>query len=48
MALYVSVQTKYMIRKDMGFDQARVLQVWCGDYAGGQHEALESKLLQNP
>ena len=48
MALYVSVQTKYMIRKDMGFDQARVLQVWCGYYAGGQHEALESKLLQNP
>ena len=48
MALYVSVQTKFMIRKDMGFDQARVLQVWCGYYAGGQHEALESKLLQNP
>ncbi|MBR0533017.1 MAG: ABC transporter permease [Bacteroidales bacterium] len=48
MALYVSVQTKYMIRKDMGFDQARVLQIWCGYYAGGQHEALESKLLQNP
>ncbi len=48
MALFVSVQTKYMIRKDMGFNQARVLQVWCGYYAGGQHEALESKLLQNP
>ena len=48
MALYVSVQTKYMIRKDMGFSQARVLQVWCGYHAGGQHEALESKLLQNP
>ena len=48
MALFVSVQTKFMIRKDMGFDQARVLQVWCGYYAGGQHEALESKLLQNP
>jgi putative ABC transport system permease protein len=48
MALYVSVQTKYMIRKDMGFSQARVLQVWCGYYAGGQHEALESQLLQNP
>ena len=48
MALYVSVQTKYMIRKDMGFSQARVLQVWCGYHAGGQHEALESQLLQNP
>lgn len=48
MALYVSVQTRFMIRKDMGFSQARVLQVWCGYYAGGQHDALESKLLQNP
>ena len=48
MALYVSVQTRFMIRKDMGFSQARVLQVWCGYYAGEQHEALESKLLQNP
>ncbi|MBQ6762149.1 MAG: ABC transporter permease, partial [Bacteroidales bacterium] len=30
MALFVSVQTKFMIGKDMGFDEARVLQTWCG------------------
>ena len=47
MALYVGVQTRFMIHKDMGFDQENILQVWCGYYAGGQHEALSDKLLQN-
>ena len=48
MALFVGVQTKYMIGKDMGFDEARVLQTWCGYPAGSQKDALKSHLLQNP
>ena len=48
MALFVGVQTKYMIGKDMGFDEARVLQTWCGYPAGDQKDALRSHLLQNP
>lgn len=48
MALFVSVQTKFMIGKDMGFDEARVLQTWCGYPAGNQKDALRSHLLQNP
>ena len=48
MALFVSVQTKYMMGKDMGFDEARVLQTWCGYPAGNQRDALRSHLLQNP
>ncbi|MBO7618083.1 MAG: ABC transporter permease, partial [Bacteroidales bacterium] len=48
MALFVGVQTKYMMGKDMGFDEARVLQVWCGYPAGNQKDALRSHLLQNP
>jgi ABC-type antimicrobial peptide transport system, permease component len=48
MSLFVSVQTKFMIGKDMGFDEARVLQVWCGYPAGNQKDALRSHLLQNP
>ena len=47
-ALFVGVQTKYMIGKDMGFDEARVLQTWCGYPAGNQKDALRSHLLQNP
>ena len=48
MALFVSVQTKFMIGKDMGLDEARVLQTWCGYPAGNQKDALRSHLLQNP
>ena len=48
MALYVQVQTKFMIGKDMGFPQENILQVWCGYYAGAAHEPLKDKLLQNP
>ena len=48
MALFVGVQTKFMIGKDMGFDEARVLQTWCGYPAGNQRDALRSHLLQNP
>jgi len=48
MALYVNVQTKFMANKDMGFPQENILQVWCGPYAGGAHDAVETKLLQNP
>ena len=48
MALFVGVQTKYMLGKDMGFDEARVLQTWCGYPAGNQKDALRSHLLQNP
>ena len=48
MALFVSVQTKFMIGKDMGFDEARVLQTWCGYPAGNQKDALRSHLFQNP
>ncbi len=48
MALFVGVQTKYMMGKDMGFEEARVLQTWCGYPAGDQKDALRSHLLQNP
>ena len=48
MALYVNVQTKFMANKDMGFPQENVLQIWCGYYAGGAHDAVKDKLLQNP
>ena len=48
MALFVGVQTKFMMGKDMGFDEARVLQTWCGYPAGNQKDALRSHLLQNP
>ena len=48
MALFVGVQTKYMMGKDMGFDEACVLQTWCGYPAGNQKDALRSHLLQNP
>ena len=48
MALFVGVQTKYMMGRDMGFDEARVLQTWCGYPAGDQKDALKSHLLQNP
>ncbi len=48
MALFVGVQTKYMMGKDMGFGEARVLQTWCGYPAGNQKDALRSHLLQNP
>ena len=48
MALFVGVQTQYMMGKDMGFDEARVLQTWCGYPAGNQKDALRSHLLQNP
>ncbi|MBO5582430.1 MAG: ABC transporter permease [Bacteroidales bacterium] len=48
MALFVGVQTKYMIGKDMGFDEVRVLQTRCGYPAGNQKDALRSHLLQNP
>ena len=47
-ALFVNVQTKFMSKKDMGFSQEQILQVWCGYAAGGQHDALKSNLLQNP
>ena len=48
MALYVHVQTKFMMGKDMGFPQENILQVWCGYNAGAAHEPLKDKLLQNP
>ena len=48
MALFVGVQTKYMMNKDMGFPQENILQIWCGYYAGAAHEPLKDKLLQNP
>jgi len=48
MALYVNVQTKFMANKNMGFSQENILQVWCGYYAGGAHNAVHDKLLQNP
>ena len=48
MALYVHVQTKFMMSKDMGFPQENILQVWCGYYAGAAHKPLKDKLLQNP
>ncbi len=48
MALYVGVQTRYMINRDMGFLQEDVLQVGCGYYAGSAHESLKAKLLQHP
>jgi len=48
MALYVHVQTRFMMNKDMGFPQENILQVWCGFYAGAAHEPLKEKLLQNP
>ena len=47
MALFVNVQTKFMMRRDMGFQRENVLQSWCGYIAGAQHEALSEKLMQN-
>lgn len=47
-ALYVSVQTRFLIGRDMGFQQENILQVWCGYYAGSVPDAMETKLLQNP
>lgn len=48
MALYVHVQTKFMMSKDMGFPQENILQVWCGYSGGAAHKPLKDKLLQNP
>ena len=48
MALFVGVQTRYMIKKDMGFPQENILQVWCGYHAGAAHKPMGDKLLQNP
>ncbi|MBQ9882847.1 MAG: ABC transporter permease [Bacteroidaceae bacterium] len=48
MALFMGVQTRFMMNKDMGFEQARILDVWCGQPAGSQKDALKSHLLQNP
>lgn len=48
MAMFVGIQTKYMIKKNMGFPQESILQVQCGAKAGLQVEAMESYLLQNP
>ena len=48
MALFVGVQTRYMMNKDMGFNESRVLETWCGQRAGRQKDALKSHLLQNP
>ena len=48
MALYVHVQTKFMMGRDMGFPKENILQVWCGYHAGAAHEPLKDKLLQNP
>lgn len=48
MALFIGVQTRFMMSKDMGFPQENILQIHCGTRAGSQCEALESHLLQNP
>ena len=47
-ALYVNKQAKYLMGKDMGFQQENVLQVWCGYYAGNHAREVESRLLQYP
>ncbi len=47
-AMYVGVQTRYMIRSDMGFEQGNILQVECGGRAGAKYEALGNRLKQNP
>ena len=46
--LYVDVQLRFMMDKDMGFRQDQVLQVWCSQRVGGQLQALEGQLLQHP
>ena len=48
LGLYIDVQLRFMKNKDMGFRQDQVLQVWCGQRAGGQLQALEGQLLQHP
>ncbi|MBP5418376.1 MAG: ABC transporter permease [Bacteroidales bacterium] len=48
MALFVNVQTKYMMQKDMGINQANILQVNCGRKACEHQETLTDKVLQNP
>ncbi len=48
LGVYVDKQLRFMQNKDMGFRQDQVLQVWCGQNAGAQLKALESRLLQNP
>ncbi len=46
--LYVDVQLRFMMNKDMGFRQDQVLQVACNQRVGGQLKALEGQLLQHP
>ncbi len=48
LGLFISVQLRYMQQKDLGFRKEQVLQVWCGESAGAQFNALQSQLLQNP
>ena len=48
LGLYVDIQLRFMQNKDMGFRQDQVLQVWCGQRAGAQLDALEGQLQQNP
>ena len=48
LGLYVDIQLRFMQNKDMGFRQDQVLQVWCGQRAGAQLDALESQLQQHP
>ena len=48
LGLYVDIQLRFLQNKDMGFRQDQVLQVWCGQRAGAQLDALESQLQQHP
>lgn len=47
MSLFMDVQIKYLINKDMGFKTDNILQVACGFRAGDRREAFEEKLKQN-
>ncbi len=48
LSLFMDVQIKHMIKKDMGFESENILQVNCGyGTSGHSHDALEEKLKQN-
>lgn len=47
-ALFINVQTKFMQRQEMGFNDEQVLQVSQGQRAGRDRQAYTDRLLQNP
>lgn len=47
LGLFIGVQIRHLINKDMGFETENIVQVTCGYGSGNRAEAFESKLKQN-